>query len=547
MAGKGSVYEGKTYDEAVAKGLAELKLSRAEALVTTIEEGKGGFLGFGSRPFRVSVMRRPGGAIREPEESERRRGRDDRGGRGGRNERGGRGGRDDRREGRRGDDRGGRGGRDEKVAEKRDDRGERSDRGERGDRGDRGERGGRREGRREERGGRGRDREERRPQPVAAEGGRPERRDERRDEPRGERREGGRDRDRERRDGRRDEAPRPEVREEEVMAAEPAPMPVVAEGARETESEDAGGDDRRRRRRRGRRGGRGRRREGAPGAGEQGMNGAAAIAEPVESLEDDFDDAMESEVEAMPTPVPAPSPEPVRAEPPVEPVMARVAEEPVMASSSDDAPRHESRPPREFRREGEGRRHERRDRRDDRGGRPPHHSDEPRDDRAPQFNEAELAETSRKLTADLLAAMGFEAKVEVAVEGTRADVTAEVAQDDDLLTGRKGEVRQALQHLLNRFLNRGEGSHYHLQLEINDFWKRREQELEALARSLADQAVSERAEIVTEYLNSQERRIVHVTLKEDPRVRTYALGTGMIKRVAVAPADFPERTGDDEA
>ena len=45
-------------------------------------------------------------------------------------------------------------------------------------------------------------------------------------------------------------------------------------------------------------------------------------------------------------------------------------------------------------------------------------------------------------------------------------------------------------------------------------------------------------EVIT-YLNAQERRVVHVTLREDTRVKTYALGTGMIKRVAIAPADFP--------
>src|SRR5262245_13301027 len=83
----GSVYEGKTYDEAVRKGLEALRLTRAEAVITTIEEGKGGFLGIGSRPYRVSVARRPGGAIREPNERTRdARGSDDR--RGGR--RGGR-------------------------------------------------------------------------------------------------------------------------------------------------------------------------------------------------------------------------------------------------------------------------------------------------------------------------------------------------------------------------------------------------------------------------------------------------------------------------
>ena len=165
----------------------------------------------------------------------------------------------------------------------------------------------------------------------------------------------------------------------------------------------------------------------------------------------------------------------------------------------------------------------------------------------PDLSAHELAETSRNLTEELLKAMGFEAKVAVVSDGNRVDVTAEVAQNDELLTGPKGEVRQALQHLLNRFLNKGEGSRYHLQLEINDFWKRRETELADVARSLADQALATNSEMVTEYLNSQERRIVHVTLREDTRVKTFALGTGMIKRVAVTPADFPERAGEEDA
>jgi spoIIIJ-associated protein len=115
------------------------------------------------------------------------------------------------------------------------------------------------------------------------------------------------------------------------------------------------------------------------------------------------------------------------------------------------------------------------------------------------------------------------------------------------LNGRQGETRQALQHLLNRFLNRGDGSRYHLQLEVNDFWQRREVELAELAKQMADDAVTRNAEVVTGYLNSQERRMIHVTLKEDARVRTFSLGDGMLKRVAVAPASFPERTEDTSA
>ena len=151
----------------------------------------------------------------------------------------------------------------------------------------------------------------------------------------------------------------------------------------------------------------------------------------------------------------------------------------------------------------------------------------------------ELAAAGKRLTEELFTNMGFEATVTSRAEEDRVDVVARVGSGEELLTGQKGEVRQALQHLLNRMLNRGEGSRYHLQLEINEFWQHREDELRELAGRLADQAIETGSEAITEYLNAQERRIIHTALREDTRVKTYALGIGLIKRVAVAPADFP--------
>lgn len=167
-----------------------------------------------------------------------------------------------------------------------------------------------------------------------------------------------------------------------------------------------------------------------------------------------------------------------------------------------------------------------------------------REESAP-VSDDQLAADALRWTEQLLGAMGFEAKVTARAEADRVDVMAEVSIDEELLTGAKGEVRQALQHLLNRMINRGDSSRYHLQLEINDFWQRRERELEEIARSMAEDAVTRGDEVVSEYLNAQERRIIHVTLREDTRVRTYALGTGMIKRIAVAPAGFEGGPQDD--
>ena len=159
---------------------------------------------------------------------------------------------------------------------------------------------------------------------------------------------------------------------------------------------------------------------------------------------------------------------------------------------------------------------------------------------------AELEAKGKQVTEDLLAAMGFPARVTSKADGTNVDVTAEVTEDEDLLTGRKGEIRQALQHILNLTLNRGGGMRYHLQLEINEFWRHREAELQEQARAMADEAITGGREVVTESLNAQERRIIHVTLREDSRVKTYAIGDGLIKKLAVAPANQPEVARADD-
>src|SRR5215831_8917448 len=95
MDSKGVTFEGKTLDDAVRKGLDALGLSRAEVMIQVMEEGSSGFLGIGSRPYKVRMMPRPRRELAE--RSERRGGRDrdrERGGRGERVVRGERGERD---------------------------------------------------------------------------------------------------------------------------------------------------------------------------------------------------------------------------------------------------------------------------------------------------------------------------------------------------------------------------------------------------------------------------------------------------------------------
>ena len=158
----------------------------------------------------------------------------------------------------------------------------------------------------------------------------------------------------------------------------------------------------------------------------------------------------------------------------------------------------------------------------------------------------EVVANGKRLAEDLFRAMGFDAQVTAAAVEDSVEVRAEIGKDSELITGEKGEVRQAIQHILNRMLNRGGTSRYHLQLEINDFWAQRETELREMAKRLADEAVAEDTEKLTEYLNAQERRVIHVALRDDTRVRTFGLGDGLIKKVAISPADSGEGQKPEE-
>src|SRR5204862_7708410 len=102
-------------DEAVRKGMEALGLSRAEVMITVLEEGSGGFLGLGARPYRVRMMPRPARQLSERPSAREGEGRGERSERGARERRPARGGRSEGRgEGRssrsegRGEARGGR-------------------------------------------------------------------------------------------------------------------------------------------------------------------------------------------------------------------------------------------------------------------------------------------------------------------------------------------------------------------------------------------------------------------------------------------------------
>ncbi|MEP7027506.1 MAG: R3H domain-containing nucleic acid-binding protein, partial [Candidatus Eisenbacteria bacterium] len=136
----------------------------------------------------------------------------------------------------------------------------------------------------------------------------------------------------------------------------------------------------------------------------------------------------------------------------------------------------------------------------------------------------------------LIERLGFEARIAVAHEEDEITVSLTSDADDALLTGRRGDTRLSIQHVLSRLVNPRRGPGAHLLVDVNGYWAERKGSLLDRARALAAEAIASGDEATTEPLSPEERRVVHRALTADGSVTTESFGDGVLKRITIRPA-----------
>ncbi len=141
---------------------------------------------------------------------------------------------------------------------------------------------------------------------------------------------------------------------------------------------------------------------------------------------------------------------------------------------------------------------------------------------------------ARQIVDELLQKMKIEYLIE-SVEWdsgvTRINI---VGKDMGLLIGRKGETLNALQFIAGLMVNRKREQKMRIILDVEDYRKKREQSLEALALRLSDKVKQTQKNVIMRPMNPQERRIVHTILQEDPLLVTYSMGDEPNRKVVIA-------------
>lgn len=105
--------------------------------------------------------------------------------------------------------------------------------------------------------------------------------------------------------------------------------------------------------------------------------------------------------------------------------------------------------------------------------------------------------------------------------------------DLSFLIGRKAETINALQFITSLIVGRELGRWVPLQIDVQNYRKRREDELRKLARRIADQVIGTGRNQSLEPMPPNERRIVHIELRDHPHVETESEGEDPKRKVVI--------------
>jgi spoIIIJ-associated protein len=144
-------------------------------------------------------------------------------------------------------------------------------------------------------------------------------------------------------------------------------------------------------------------------------------------------------------------------------------------------------------------------------------------------------ETAQTVLTEMLSLMGVQGTVEVASGGETSRLNV---RGDDLgtLIGRRGEKLASLQHIVNLIVGRREGQHHRIAIDVENYRGRREDQLRDVADRAAKRVLQTGKIIQLEAMPAVERRIVHMALLENPKVRTQSVGVEPNRRIVVLPA-----------
>ncbi len=142
----------------------------------------------------------------------------------------------------------------------------------------------------------------------------------------------------------------------------------------------------------------------------------------------------------------------------------------------------------------------------------------------------------REFLEKVLAAGSLEVEVEYLEEKSSSDqVYFNLTSEDELglVIGHRGETLDALQYLTSLAVNRETDEYCRVMLDAEGYRERRRETLERLAEKMKRRAIQTGRKVMLDPMPPHERRIIHLALKDDSRVKSYSEGDEPFRKVLI--------------
>jgi spoIIIJ-associated protein len=104
-----------------------------------------------------------------------------------------------------------------------------------------------------------------------------------------------------------------------------------------------------------------------------------------------------------------------------------------------------------------------------------------------------------------------------------------------VLIGKRGQTLEAIQYLVEKIVNKRIEARVRLQIDVEGYMETRRTNLQRLAERLAEKSKRTGKPVTIGQMNAQDRRVVHLTLKDDNGVRTQSMGDGYYRKLVIFP------------
>jgi spoIIIJ-associated protein len=150
-----------------------------------------------------------------------------------------------------------------------------------------------------------------------------------------------------------------------------------------------------------------------------------------------------------------------------------------------------------------------------------------------EANVQQIVSTAKKALDVILDRLEVEYTVEVKKREDQILLNIH-CDNENFLIGRRGTTLDAIQYLVNRIANKHIEEKIQVVLDTSNYRVNRKQRLQRLALRLSKRVKMTGKSVTVAPMNPHDRRIIHLTLQDDPAVRTLSRGTGFMRRVVIS-------------